>query len=503
METTLQNRINGHSPSLAGLPVPPHSTDAERAVLACLMLDETGTAFDAVAAIIGPNDFYHSHHAAIYRAACELFEANQAIDAVLLWESLEADGMLEEIGGPQEIESLVMATGSPAHAEYYAKIVHEKSGLRRAIRKAQQFTRAAFERQHEPEQLQAEYPEFFKSRDEKIIRPISLGKLVEESGGLRQPVVHGLIRKGEVCNIVAPSKLGKSWGVYGLALSIATGQNWLDRFRCEPGRVLLLDNELHHELLASRIPIVAEAMGLKPESYQEKIDVISLRGRLKDIYEISPMIQRIPARKYSAIIFDAWYRMLPAKTDENSNANVSHIFNQLDRYARETDAAILCVHHSSKGSQGEKSIVDVGAGAGSQSRAADTHIILREHEEDGHVVLDAAVRSWEPVEPLVLSWQFPLWVPCRDVDPGKLKGRLTKGETRQAERDRDGMESVLKVLRAAGKPLTTRNIRDLTGIGADRLSQLLAMLTAAKTIKSEPTRIRGNDTFEYSIIEHK
>ncbi len=44
-------------------------------------------------------------------------------------------------------------------------------------------------------------------------------------------------------------------------------------------------------------------------------------------------------------------------------------------------------------SQAGKAITDVGAGAGSQSRATDTHLILRPHEEKNCAVLDAAVRS--------------------------------------------------------------------------------------------------------------
>lgn len=47
-------------------------------------------------------------------------------------------------------------------------------------------------------------------------------------------------------------------------------------------------------------------------------------------------------------------------------------------------------------------LTDVGAGAGSQSRATDAHVVLRPHEEDGVAVLDAAVRSWPPIEPMCM-----------------------------------------------------------------------------------------------------
>jgi hypothetical protein len=68
----------------------------------------------------------------------------------------------------------------------------------------------------------------------------------------------------------------------------------------------------------------------------------------------------------------------------------------------------------------------VGAGAGSQSRATDTHLVLRPHEEDDVVVLEAAVRSWPPVMPRCLRWAFPVWLPADDLDPALLRSEQTK-----------------------------------------------------------------------------
>ena len=75
-------------------------------------------------------------------------------------------------------------------------------------------------------------------------------------------------------------------------------------------------------------------------------------------------------------------------------------------------AAFALVHHSSKGGQSNKSVVDVGAGAAALARAADTHVILREHEQEGAVVLEARTRSWEQPQSIVLTWEFPVWTPA-------------------------------------------------------------------------------------------
>ena len=62
-------------------------------------------------------------------------------------------------------------------------------------------------------------------------------------------------------------------------------------------------------------------------------------------------------------------------------------------------------------------------------------LVLRPHEEEGCVVLDAAVRSWPPVEPRCLRWTFPVWNPDDSLDPEALKveGRKRKREKRPTE----------------------------------------------------------------------
>jgi hypothetical protein len=94
----------------------------------------------------------------------------------------------------------------------------------------------------------------------------------------------------------------------------------------------------------------------------------------------------------------------------------------------------VLIHHTSKGNQSGKAITDVGAGAGSQSRATDTHLVLRPHKEDDVVVLEAAVRSWPPVMPRCLRWAFPVWTPADDLDPTLLRSEQPK-RTRKEEKE--------------------------------------------------------------------
>ena len=326
----------------------------------------------------------------------------------------------------------------------------------------------------------------------------SAPKLFDEYRTMKTPVIDGLVRKGETANIVSVTKVGKSWLMYYILLSIATGKTLFDNYQSSLGRVLLIDNELHKPTLANRISTVGAAMGLLVDDYGDKLDVWPLRGNLRSLRELNTELLATAKGEYQAIAFDARYRFAVDGESENDNASQAMFYNELDRIAEHTDAALFLVHHSTKGSQTEKRITDVGAGAGAQSRAADSHLILREHEEEGHIVFDAAVRSFPPVKPMVLRWEFPLWVPT-DEDPRLLKGVKTKGESRQDQRDKEATMKILGVLLT--EPATASQVREHTGLSRDRAKRLLDILVSEGQIQSRDIKIRGNVCKQYHITD--
>jgi len=245
--------------------------------------------------------------------------------------------------------------------------------------------------------------------------------LIDNFDGLNTPVVHGLLREGETMNIIASPKMGKSWFVSTLAISIASGLDWLG-LAVEQGRVLHIDNELHACTSAYRYGVLSDAMGLPYHLYSNNIDMVSLRGQLRDLYSMGSLFGQVAPGQYKLVIIDAFYRTLPRDTDENDNGAIANLYNRIDYYAAQLKCAFVLIHHSSKGNQSGKAVTDVGAGAGSQSRAADTHLILRPHEDEGIVVLESAVRSWPPMAPRALVWNWPLFTPTDEVDTSALLG---------------------------------------------------------------------------------
>ena len=273
--------------------------------------------------------------------------------------------------------------------------------------------------------------------------PVGIRELLQRNPKVRRPIVHDLLRSAETMNIIAAPKTGKSWMVMDLALCVATGRPWFNRFKVERSPVLLIDNELHEETLADRLQRVVQAKGIALDDLDGWLEVKSLRGALKSFKSLVEdedgkkgmlCAEKVKPGQYGMVIFDAFYRFnCDDGADENDNAYMAQTYNGLDRLAKRLDACLVCIHHTSKGNQSEKAVTDVGAGAGSMSRAADTHLVLREHELAGHLVIDAATRSWKPLEPTVVRFEYPLFHPEPLLAP-TLKKKAKKDDGWNVER---------------------------------------------------------------------
>ncbi len=115
----------------ASLKVPPHSIEAEQAVLGGLMLDNN--AWERVSDAVSDGDFYRHDHRLIFRAVYKLAEANQPIDVVTLSEQLEREGQLPQVGGLAYLAELAKNTPSVANIKAYAGIIRERATLRQLI----------------------------------------------------------------------------------------------------------------------------------------------------------------------------------------------------------------------------------------------------------------------------------------------------------------------------------------------------------------------------------
>ena len=90
--------------ALATAPIPPQNLDAEESVLGAMML--SAAAIEAVSEIIDAGDFYRESHAKIYRAALDLYQHGQPVDAITVADKLDERGELDEVGGKERVHEI-------------------------------------------------------------------------------------------------------------------------------------------------------------------------------------------------------------------------------------------------------------------------------------------------------------------------------------------------------------------------------------------------------------
>ncbi len=124
------------------LKIPPHSTDAEQAVLGGLLLDNS--VWDLVVEWIVVDDFYHSSHRTIFSAIQELAERGSPFDVVTLKEWLDRRHVLNDVGGMPYLALLARDTPSAANIRAYADIVRERAILRRLLTVSSDIANSAY-----------------------------------------------------------------------------------------------------------------------------------------------------------------------------------------------------------------------------------------------------------------------------------------------------------------------------------------------------------------------
>jgi replicative DNA helicase len=111
--------------------LPPQAVEAEMAILGAMMLDR-----DAIARALEMIDdtcFYMSQNARIFSCMVSIYDRNEAVDLITLTEELRKRGDLDALGGVVYLENLLSSVATSANIEHHAKIVLEKSTLRKLI----------------------------------------------------------------------------------------------------------------------------------------------------------------------------------------------------------------------------------------------------------------------------------------------------------------------------------------------------------------------------------
>ncbi len=135
----------------AGLRIPPHSLEAEMALLGSVMLRPD--AIYEILDIVTAQSFYFEKHRMIFEAMLDLFTKHEPIDLLSLSTKLKEKDLLEKMGGVAFLTELSSSVPSSANIKHYAEIVMKKFMMRQLIEASEHLSHLGFNEAGELEEI--------------------------------------------------------------------------------------------------------------------------------------------------------------------------------------------------------------------------------------------------------------------------------------------------------------------------------------------------------------
>jgi len=292
-------------------------------------------------------------------------------------------------------------------------------------------------------------------------------------------IVDGIICEQSKLVIGSGSKSYKTWLTIDLALSISHGVTALGR-NTSRRKVMYVNLELKSDTFERRLQAVAKAKGLaiEPGWFLH----LPLRGKLT-LQLLQVTITRLIAlcleRGITVIVLDP-VAMLNTQGDENSSRDQIVLMNEIDRMTTEAVCTVILNDHFGKGNQSEKDPLDAIRGSSAKGGAIDAAMIIRKHDIDDAYRVDMIHRELPPIEPFVISWNYPLMELRPDLNPDDMK-KVKGGRSKEYE-----LSFLLEPIRNTSKEssITISAWSKILGIPRKTLSDYLAVMRKRDYIRT-------------------
>lgn len=184
-------RQRRESPPNYGDRVPPHNLDAERGLIASIVIDGGDTLQRCLEQRVTPDYFFDPKHQDIFAAALALSQDSMGIDEITLTERLRREGRLESAGGAAYVNELTGLVTSTAHAPHWLAIIREKHFLRQLISTAVTTVEKAHSHTEAVERLLEDVEQsFFRISEDRISESaVPIDKPIEEAMELVQRII--------------------------------------------------------------------------------------------------------------------------------------------------------------------------------------------------------------------------------------------------------------------------------------------------------------------------
>ena len=356
---------------------PPHSDEAERAVLGgiCLNADTLPDAQEYVTA----DDFYKKSHRLLFQAMTDLQDNGTAIDTVTVTDYLDNQNQLDDIGGAGYITDLVASTPIASNVVYYAKIVQQKSTLRKLISTAQSIASRSYTEQDDVEGLvedaERQIMDVSENRNQAGFKQIKdvLNQAMAQIDQLYQndQTITGLptgfrdldkittgLHEDEMIILAARPAVGKTAFALNIAQNVGTKTDKsVAIFSLEMGA-----EQLVNRMLCSEGSIDANHLRtgqLNEEEWQNLIIAMGSLSKAKIYMDDTPGIRmaeiRAKCRRLAreqgdlGLIIIDYLQLIEGSGQENRQQEVSAVSRQLKKLAKELHVPVIALSQLSRG----------------------------------------------------------------------------------------------------------------------------------------------------------
>jgi replicative DNA helicase len=360
----------------ASFKLPPQNIEAEQSILGGVLIEND--ALNIVIEFLEDGDFYREAHQKIFKCMIALSEKNEPLDLITLTNELKKKKELEDIGGASYLAGLVESVPTAANIAYYAKIVKEKSILRKLISTATEIVTQSYQERKNLEDFLDEAEQAIFRISENQVRPAfyPIKEIVKESF----KVIERLYEKKELITGV-PSGFKdldrKTAGFQNAELIIVAG-------RPSMGKTALCLNIAQHAAIATKIPTAIFSLEMSKEQLairmlcsEARVDSARLRsgflsesdwpkltmaaGALSDapifiddsaaisVLELRAKARRLKAdRGLGLVIVDYLQLMRGRSGAERREQEISEISRSLKALAKELNIPVIAISQLSR-----------------------------------------------------------------------------------------------------------------------------------------------------------
>lgn len=357
--------------------IPPNDKDAEQAVLGAVFLSQD--ALIEAMEYVEADDFYQHANQLVFQAMMNLNDEEEPVDVVTVQNELDRLNQIEDIGGVSYLAELASAVPTAANTVYYAKIVKNKSTLRRLINAATGIVQRSFEGDDDVDSIidlsEKEIMDVSENRNHKGFRRISdvvkssfeeIDKLYDQDSDVTglstgykdlDDMTTGL-HKDELIILAARPGVGKTAFALNLAQNAATKSNaTVAIFSLEMGAESLVNR-----MLCSEGSIDANALRtgkLDENQWNSLVVAMGSLSRTNVYIDDTPGIKMAEIRskcrrllkesgQLDLVIID-YLQLIEGTGQENRQQEVSVISRNLKKLAKELHVPIIALSQLSRG----------------------------------------------------------------------------------------------------------------------------------------------------------